>query len=212
MKILFYFLTINLLLVNSCFSQYKHPLIEDVEIKLKSYGVEPNMFGGAKFECSKNINDPDETKFLVYFSAIFEDFSSKKTIDFNNISIVDVENKVRYRPTGVSLYRFYYGDKEWYASHEELVENEEDSFTKYSQEGIENYDFYSYPRNKIGVKKEKKYRYRLVPESFKSKKGLNFTFHFPVFKTRKDSGHFKIYWKDKVIGEFKIKNGEPIKQ
>ena len=212
MKNLFYFFTINLLLINSCFSQHKHPLIEDVEIKLKSYGVEPNMFGGAKFECSKNINDSDETKFLVYFSAIFKDFSSKKTIDFNNISIVDVENKVRYRPIGVSLYRFYYGDKEWYADLKELNENEEDSFIKYSQDGIENYDFYSYLRNKIGIKKEKKIRYRLVPESFKSKRGLHFTFHFPAFKTRKDSGHFKIYWKSKVIGEFKIKNGEPIKQ
>lgn len=211
MKNLIYLLTINLLIFNSCFSQLKHPFIEDVEIELKNYGVEPNMFGGAKFQCSKNRNDQDETRFLVFFYAKFKDFSNKQTIDFNNISVVDVENNIRYRPIGVSLYRFYYGDNEWYANLKIFNENEEDPFTKYSQDGIENFDFYSYPTNMLGIKKENKYRYRLVPESFKSKKGLNFTFHFPIFKSRKESGHFKIYWKDKVIGEFKIKDGEAIK-
>ncbi|WP_338378961.1 hypothetical protein [uncultured Flavobacterium sp.] len=211
MKNLIAFLTINLLCINFCYSQYKFPLIEDVKIDLKDYGVNPNIFGGAKFECSKNVDDADETRFLVYFSAKFKDFSSKKTIDFNNISLVDVDNKIRYRPAYVSLKRVYYGDKEWYADSKELVENEEDSFTEYSQDGIENYDFYSYFRNIVGGKKDKKLRYRLVPENFKSKGGLNFTFQFPVFKERKESGNFKIYWKDKEIGEFKIKDGKAIK-
>ncbi|WP_339887017.1 hypothetical protein [uncultured Flavobacterium sp.] len=210
MKNLISLLAINLLFINFCFSQYKFPLIEDVEMDLKSYGVNPNIFGGAKFKCSKNIDDPDETRFLVFFTAKFKDFSTKKTLDFNNISLVDVESKVRYRPIGVSLYRFYYGDKEWYADHMELDENENDSFTEYSQDGIENFDFYTFMRNILGSKKEKKYRYRLVPENFKSKSGLKFTYQFPVFKNRNDSGNFKIYWKDKLIGEFKIKDGKAV--
>ena len=180
-------------------------------ISLHAICEDPNIFGGAKFECSKNIDDDDETRFLVFFTAKFKDFSSQKTIDFNNISLVDVDNKIRYRPAYVSLIRFYYGDKEWYADSKELVENEEDSFTEYSQDGIENFDFYSFPRNIVGSKKEKKWRYRLVSENFKSKSGLNFTFQFPVFKERKETGNFKIYWKDKVIGEIKIKDGKAIK-
>ncbi len=106
---------------------------------------------------------------------------------------------------------FYYGDKLWYAGHKELNE-EDDSFTEYSQEGIENFDFYTYRRNMIGGKEENKYRYRLESESFKSKKGLDFTFNFPVFKSRNESGSFKIYWKDKLIGQFKIKDGKAVKQ
>lgn len=207
MKKHFIFFITNLLLVNLCQSQSKFPMVENVTIELKSYGVNPNLFGGARFECSKNINEPDETKFLVYFSAIFKDFSNRKTLNFDDISIVDVENKVRYRPVSVSTFGFTHF---YYDSSIELNENIEDAFTKYSQDGIENFDFYVHPRNKIGIKNEKKYRYRIGYDTFKSKSGMKFIFNFPIFKRRNESGNFKIYWKKNLIGEFKIKDGEAI--
>ena len=208
MKYLFYLLSINLLFINICFSQHKHPLIEDVKIEFIEYGVNQNIFGGAKLDCSKNINDPEEERYKVYFAARFHDFSSKKTIDFNNISLVDVDNKVRYRPIGVSIYH-----GEWYANSIKLEDyKDEDAFLKYSQEGIENFDFFVYPTTKASFKNRKKpkFRYRMEPEHFKSKRGLKLYLSFPTFKTKKESGHFKVYWKQKLIGEFKILNGKPV--
>jgi hypothetical protein len=203
MKHQFSILLINLLLINFSFSQHKYPLIKDVNIELIKYGV-----NNRTTDCSKNISSPEEKKYEVYFEAKFRDFSTKKTIDFNNISLVDTDNKIRYRPLGVS-YRQY----DSYASTANLKEYKyEDTFTKNSLEGIENYDFFLYDRNIITLKKRKKpkYRYRIKPNNFKIKKGLKLNFRFPAFKTRKDSGNFKIYWKKELIGIFKILDGKPI--
>ncbi len=205
MKYLFSFLTINLLILNIGFSQHKHPLINNVKIELLKYGVNENMFGGAKLECLKNNDAQEEERYKVYFVAKFHDFSSKKTIDFNNIVLVDVDNKIRYRPIGVSS-----GD--WYANSIKLEEYEyEDAFAKYSLEGIEDFDFFVFPTTKASFKNRKKpkYRYRMEPEHFKAKKGLRLYLSFPAFKTRKDSGNFRIYWKKELIGEFKIQDGKP---
>ena len=206
MKKIFSLLIINLLIINTSFSQHKHPLIKDVKIKLLKYNVNENMFGGAKMDCSKNIEDDEEERYKVYFIAKFYDFSSKKTIDFNNISLVDVDNKIRYRPIGVS-------SRDWYANSIKLEEYEyEDTFKKYSLDGIEDFDFFVYPTTKASFKNRKKpkYRYRIEPEHFKRKKGLRLYISFPAFKSREDSGNFKIYWKKEVIGEFKIINGKSI--
>lgn len=198
----FFLLTLYLSLINLSFSQYKYPLIENVEIELESHGVKKNVLDGAKLKCSKTLTGPDETRFRVYFSAKFYDFSTKKTLDFNNISVVDVENKIRYRPDWVIQYGFSNG---WFADKIELIENE-DPFIRYSQNRIENFDFYS---KEFVANLDEKCRYRLKPEAFKSN-NLKLTFSFPIFKTQKDSGNFKIYWKDKIIGEFKIKDGVPV--
>ena len=197
-----FLLTLYLSLTNFSFSQYKHPLIENVQIELEHHGVKKNVLDGAKLKCSNTPAGPDETRFRIYFSAKFYDFSTKKTLDFNNISVVDVDNKTRYRPDGVVQYGFSNG---WFAEKIELTESE-DPFIRYSQTGIENFDFYS-KANATNV--NGKIRYRLKPEAFKSR-NLKLTFSFPIFKTQEDSGNFEIYWKDKVIGEFKIKDGVPV--
>jgi hypothetical protein len=199
-----FLVTLYLSLINLSFSQYKHPLIENVEIELEQHGVKKNFLDGAKLKCSKTLTGPDETRFRVYFSAKFYDFSTKKTLEFNNITVVDVDNKIRYRPDGVIQYGYGFSNG-WFAAKIELIENE-DPFIKYSQNGIENFDFYS---ETLVDNLNEKYRYRLKPEAFKSN-NLKLTFSFPIFKTQKDSGNFKIYWKDKVIGEFKIKDGVPV--
>jgi hypothetical protein len=192
--------------------QQETPLIEDVKIELLKYAVDENRFGGATMDCSKNQNDEEEERYRVYFAATFSDFSTKKIIDFNNISLVDVDNKVRYRPIDVSKY-ISMSYNEWYSTSIKLEDYKyEDTFLKYSQKGIEDYDFYVYPTNKARIKNKKKpkYRYRIERESFKKKNGIKLSLSFPAFKTRKDSGNFKIYWKDKLIGEFKIVNGKPV--
>ncbi|HEU0137945.1 MAG TPA: hypothetical protein VFQ50_11695, partial [Flavobacterium sp.] len=183
MKKILFLSTLYLLLINSSFSQYKHPLIENVEIELESYGVKKNVLDGAKLECSKDLTSLNEIRHRVYFSAKFFDFSTKKTLDFNNISLVDVDNKIRYRPDGVIQYGF---SNSWFADKVVLIESE-DSFNKYSQEGIENFDFYS-KVDAINFQTNKKNKYRLKPEAFKRKANLKLTFSFPVFKTPNDSG------------------------
>ncbi len=206
MKYLFYILSVSLLFESSMFCQNKYPIIEDVDIELISYGVHPNMFGGAYLYCSKNINDEEEKRFKVIFVAKFFDFSTDKIIDFNNISLVDTDNKIRYRPDGVEQGNSYVIDKPL----DEYVN--EDTFTKYSQDGLENFDFYVYPTTAVATKNKRKpkYRYRMMPGCFKKKKGVELFISFPAFKTRQDSGNFKIYWKQKMIGEFSLVNGKPI--
>ena len=91
MKHQFSILLINLLLINFSFSQHKYPLIKDVNIELIKYGV-----NNRTTDCSKNISSPEEKKYEVYFEAKFRDFSTKKTIDFNNISIIEEKIIVFY--------------------------------------------------------------------------------------------------------------------
>ncbi len=192
-----------LTILNFGYAQHKHPLIENVTIELKSYGLST-----VNYQCSKNSDEPDEKRYRVYFVAKFKDFSERKTIDFNNISLVDVDNKVRYRAIGAS-----FPIKDWSTSSFDITEYEyEDTFLKYSQEGIEDFDHYKYEVSVVSTKKKHKpkIRLRIKPEHFKKKRGLNFRVSFPAAKTKKPSGKYKIYWKDKIIGQFKLKNGSPI--
>ena len=199
-------MAVYLILGSPIYSQNKYPVLEDVDIELLSYGIHPNIFGGAVLYCSKTMDDPEEKRIRVIFVAKFFDFSTDKIIDFNNISLVDTDNKIRYRPDAVELGNSYIINKpinEYF---------NEDTFTKHSQDGIENFDFYIYPTTAVSTKNKSKpkYRYRMMPGCFKKKKGVELFFSFPAFKTRKDSGNFKIYWKQKMIGEFKILNGQPV--
>ena len=203
----------NLLLLFIINPQQDPELIEDVNIELLKYAVNENLFGGATIDCSTNPNDPEEKRFRVYFAATFGDFSTKKTMDFNNISLVDTNTKMRYRPSDVYKY-ISMSYNEWFSKSIPLEEyKNEDTFLKYSQEGITDYDFYVYPKTlgSIKNKNKSKFRYRIEPDSFKKKSGMKFAFSFPAFKSRKDTGNFKIYWKDKMIGEFKIVNGKASK-
>ena len=66
----------------------------------------------------------------------FDGFDIEHPIDFNNFSLVEIENKLRQRP-------FLVGFRYFELKKVDLKDFQgEDNFLKYSQVGITNYDYY----------------------------------------------------------------------
>ncbi len=176
-----------------------YPLLEDIQIEITETEVIPTKW---KLGIDK---DNLEKRILIGFKAKVLNYSKRQTIDFNNLSLVDKGNGVRHLAFQISQL------KTQHSVYQTRLENfkREDNFIKYSQDGITNYKqyrtyFYS-DRNLPNTE------HRFDLESFrpKRKKGyIEFRFLFPAFKTKKDSGEFLIYWKDKLIGEFNIYEGK----
>ncbi|MDP2541046.1 hypothetical protein CSC81_14880 [Tenacibaculum discolor] len=190
---------ISLLTISNNYSQHKYPLIKKPIVELLKYGiVDNNAFGDDKMVCSKYINSTDEERYKVFFVAKFKNFLQRKTFDFNDISLVDTDRKIRYRPKNAGIY-----NKDWSTSEIKLSEYEwKDTFLENSLEGIENFDFFIY--HFYGKRKKPKYRYRLKPANFKRKKGVRLFFSFPALKQTETPTNFKIYWKKELIGKFRL--------
>ncbi|CAM1369399.1 hypothetical protein [Tenacibaculum xiamenense] len=205
-KIIILFALTGLLYGNNCMSQSKYPLIEDVKIEILKYGlIDNNAFGDDTMICSEKINGVDEKRYKVFFAAKFFDFSERKSFDFNDISLVDVDRKIRYRPKEGGIYKSFWSAS-WYSSKIKLKEfKSQDNFINNSLDGIKNFDFYVYHSFGGRINKKKpKYRYRLETANFRRKKGLKLIFIFPALKEKKSPTNFEIYWKKKLVGQFKM--------
>jgi len=136
-------------------------------------------------------------KYQTYQCSVKLNINTDELIDFNNISFVDISNKKRYRPNNINLrydnvnvIRVKISDYKF-----------EDTFIKYSQEGIENFDPYEYGINSVGGLKKESARKRLMPVLVEASKKKYKKVHFFFAAELDNSGSFSIYWKDKLIGE-----------
>jgi len=145
---------------------------------------------GKTFKESEFLND------LVLYLNI-SGISKENIIDFNKFSLVDHQTNYRHRPRYI-----YHVPFEMPITKLENFKRE-DTFLKYTQEGIKNYDHYLMVGGgliaKIG-KTPYRARFKQFKISGKKTKKRTITFIFPV-KTRKE-GSFSLYYKDKLIKTF----------
>ncbi len=193
------FLIILTLLLGFNVQSQKDPLMEDMRIEIINTEVKN------KWEFGKDTNNLEE-RYLVGFTAKVYDCSTRQMIDFNNLSLVDKNNKTRYLAFQIGFPNVSY------TVNQTRMEDfkGEDNFLKYSQNGIENFKQYRTYYYSDRGKNNSEHRFDIDSFSPAKKKGFRkFYFLFPALKSKKDSGEYLIYWKDKLIGEFKIVNGMP---
>ncbi|MDG5493253.1 hypothetical protein [Psychroserpens sp. SPM9] len=189
MKKISLFIILKIILISSISAQV--PLeLNDVSLDITYIGKPTTWEFGKTKETDVKHN-------LIIFKVLLKGFDTDKLIDLNHFSLVDSENKMRYRPFQIDL-RFTNRQ----ASRIRIEDYKyEDTFLKYSIEGLENFD--QFCRYQLG-KNKPRYQHRFEPTIIEGKKKNNrkLTFYFPAKLDH--SGIFLIYWKDKVVGKINL--------
>ena len=169
----------------------------NLNIKIQSAHYDFQPPDTAKFGIEENSL---ETLNLIYVWVIIDGFDLDHPIDFNNFSLVEIEYKIRRRPSNVGFKQYYL---------EQINLNDfrgQDNFLKYSQEGITDYDHYrrwKLPFKKLVVQQERFYPLRILPQKNKKKE---FLINFYV--KNQDQGEFSLYYKNTLIKTFFMKVGD----
>ncbi len=118
----------------------------------------------------------------------------KETLDFNLLSLLLDEKKLRVRPTGIFYYK---NEKKVYLRSKPLNKNY-NVFEEHVVEGYQNSEEKTYKVNFLGLKKKKSVPVvqSLKKLTVKSRK-ISYYIDFPVYET---FTYGKIYYKDKPIG------------
>lgn len=162
-------------------------------------------FGTQKIKFGEDIKNPEKLK-DVYIIVKIEGYDIDNPIDFNCFSLVENELKIRQRPFEVSFDNF----NNWQLNRINLKDFPyEDTFLKYSQEGITNFDHFYIQENNYKKNESFQHRFPVLSLSPKKNKDNEFLMRYPV--RTNDGGEFSLYYKDSIVKTFYLKPGEKLK-
>jgi hypothetical protein len=182
--------------------------LPDLTIEIHSANYYKDKFGSTDLKFQ-----PDQNSCLrlhdIYIRLLINSSKPDILIDLNNFSLVENELKLRLRPNKIE-----YRDVVVLPKFDLKEIRREDTFLKYSQEGITNIDYY-YPVNstwknifKRSFQQQERFHLFVLP--LKKKKWKNrFDLEFSV--DYENSGEFSLYYKDQLIKTFILKRGEYLK-
>lgn len=155
----------------------------------------PNLLNGRTrygktFKESEFLND-----ILLYLNI--SGISKENIIDFNKFSLVDHQTNFRHRPEYI-----YHVPFEIPITKLENFKGE-DTFLKYTQDNIKNYDLYLMAGGGLMAKIGKTpYRARFKRFKISGKKTKKRTVKFTIPVKTRNEGSFSFYYKDKLIKTF----------
>ena len=183
-------------------AQNTSPDTDNLIITLETAYLHKDILGNEGWSYGKDLSNRDYMNDLFIYIKIIG-FNEENPIDFNFFSIVETEAKLRQRPYEIN-FRIYELQKY-------DVENipEDDSFLRYSQEDITNYDHYYIKHHGFDKVVSTRQRfYKLVIPAKKNKKG-EFILTFPVKHSKKSE--FSLFYKNVLIKKFSINKGQRVK-
>ena len=193
-------IVINLLLLfQNFYGQNENFDKKELNVSVKSIHYNFNKVGGQK----DKYGFDDEKLDILYDIFIYiniDGFDIEHPIDFNNFSLVEIENKLRQRP-------FLIGFRYFELTKVDLKDfRGEDNFLKYSQEGITNYDHYY---REFYTPNPRQQRFYPLKIPLKKNKSKEFVFRFPV--KSKDQGEFSLFYKNNLVKTFFLERGKTLK-
>jgi len=193
------------------FGQSSDTLSNDFKITFESAEFSRNMLAANK-EKLIGFNNEKEWLYWMVVTVKIESVNNKESFEFdcNNFSLIDSINLLRHRPrliTGVNI-----GTPGLIYLRKNTIKNIgqvnlkdctfEDTFVKYSQKGIRDYDHYELGKSVLDFKGARANQYRYFPITFYKSKERDMEL-IMIFPTRlKKSGNFSLYYKDRLIENF----------
>ncbi|MEC3906153.1 hypothetical protein VOI54_03930 [Tamlana sp. 2201CG12-4] len=190
-------------------SQEFKKLDEDLSISIRKVEhVNPVFFDTPRYGKSKAIAEKLAT---IYIRFKLRGELSGTIIDFNKLSLVDNNRNLRHRPK-----QFFF---DYYEVKKIKLKDfkHEDSFLKYSQEGIEDFDHYLLESTKTAGVKDISHQFRLAPviipnENIKRLNKKKNKFYSVLFPTKeKEKGSYTLYYEDVEVYSFTVKKNESFK-
>jgi len=133
--------------------------------------------------------------------VVVQNVSDKReTVNFNLLSLLIDDKKLRIRPTGIYYYR---NEKKVYLKSKPLNKNYND-FEEHAINGYQNSEAKTYKVNFLGLKKKKGLpTVKTLKKIVVKNKKISYYIDFPV---QEGFAYGKIYYKDKPVGFAAIKN------
>lgn len=178
-------------------------LNDNYQIKIKNAVISSNAFGDNLLKVGET-KDKSIVLNELQISVIINGLKLNGILDFNNFSLVDVKNKIRYRPENVHCNTAFTA-----YSIGKIILNDlktEDLFFKYSNPKYKNYDHYRLEHNWTGIgfngqSIQTRFKKTLI-KSFEKRIIKNKVFKLDFYTHNKKEGKFILFYKDKIIDSF----------
>jgi len=198
------------------FGQSTDTLTNNFSYTYKNASFWRTIFGTSLKEKYIEFNNEKEWLYWVIVTIKIENLNNEESFEFdcNNFSLVDSINLLRHRPrliTGINLgapgliyLRKNTTKNIGQVNLKDFIVYEEDTFLKYTQKGIKDYDHYELDKSILNFKAKSANQYRFIPITFYKNKKRDMELVM-IFPTRlKKSGKFSLYFKDKLIENFML--------
>jgi len=192
------------------FGQSTDTILNDFNITYKKASFRRSIFGSAK-EKLIGFNNEKERLYWMTVTVKIENLNNEQSFEFdcNNFSLVDSINLLRHRPRLITGLNIDSPHQFWKNNPVTLKEVKlidfilfEDTFLRYTQKGIRDYDHYVIGKSVLDFKGKRANQFRFLPITFykNEKRDMELIIIFPT--RLKKSGNFSLYYKSKLIENF----------